>query len=378
MKKKSLLAIGLCVVLTLALASAAVWANDTTYDPASTTIEQTRPFNQSFDLKITSPTQLAKNSTLPSTSNPLITDILITSTSAPDGVLKAAAESLISANPTFLTFTALGQQQKVTITADVSAATVPGPYAYNIVSQRRVVGQDTVQGWGNGAATLTVVVSAPTTEADTTPPSVTISKPTADQSFTFCTGGTPVDIAFNAQDAESVISAVSADVNANAVALSITGLNTNSVDATGTYTANSIGAYTVNAHATSEGGPGDASANFSVNYNLSWLPPLSLGKTNKGGSTVPIKFTARDCNGAFVHDGSVKVVVYEVTAGGDLEALTGFFGQGAAYVRIDDVAGQYIINFQTSSGTHNYRADVFFNDFAGNPFKQGSKTFSVR
>jgi hypothetical protein len=197
--------------------------------------------------------------------------------------------------------------------------------------------------------------------------------------ITLCSGGTPVDIAFEATDAESLISSVSADVNGNAVTLSTSGLNANSVDATGTYTAGAIGSYTVNAHATSEGGEGHASATFSVNYNLMWLPPLSLGKSNqKGGSTVPIKFTTRDCSGAFVHDGSVKVVVYEVTGTGDVEALTGYFGEGADFVRIDDQAGQYIINFQTASGVHTYRAEVYFNDFNGDPFKQGQLTFSVR
>jgi hypothetical protein len=79
-----------------------------------------------------------------------------------------------------------------------------------------------------------------------------------------------------------------------------------------------------------------------------------------------------------VHDESVKVVVFEVTSGGDVQALSGLFGDGASSVRIDDDAGQYIINFQTAAGAHNYRVDVYFNDFNDQLFKQGSKTFSVR
>jgi hypothetical protein len=106
---------------------------------------------------------------------------------------------------------------------------------------------------------------------------------------------------------------------------------------------------------------------------MGWLPPLSLGKTSKGGSDVPVKFTARDCSGLFVHDESVAVVVYEVTTGGDVARLSGVFGDGASFIRIDDVAGQYIINFKTAAGVHNYRADIFFNDFF-----QASKQFSVR
>ena len=61
-----------------------------------------------------------------------------------------------------------------------------------------------------------------------------------------------------------------------------------------------------------------------------------------------------------------------------MQALSGLFGEGATSVRIDDEAGQYIINFQTAAGAHNYRADVYFNDFNNAPYKQGSKTFSVR
>jgi hypothetical protein len=150
-------------------------------------------------------------------------------------------------------------------------------------------------------------------------------------------------------------------------------LGTNNVSATGIFMAGGIGAYTLMASATSEGGTGDATADFTVNYVTGWLPPLSLGKTSKGGSDVPIKFTARDCNNEFVHDESVTVVVYEVTAEGDVARLGGVFGDGASFIRIDDVAGQYIINFKTASGAHNYRVDVLFNDFL-----QASKQFSVR
>jgi hypothetical protein len=371
MKSKGVLIL-LAGLLVLALAGGAAWANDTTYDPTNKTIDQTQPFTENFNITITSPTSVGFSPVN------VTTTIEITVTYKPAGVTDAYALALISATPESLTFTATGQSKTVNIAVNVSATTIPGTYAYNILAKKPT--GPGYSGWGNGTPiALTVVVNEPTTTPDTTPPSVTINKPTENQSFAFCIGGTPVDVAFNAQDADSLISSVSADVNGNAVTLSTTGLNTNSVDATGIYTAAAIGAYTVNAFATSAGGEGHATVTFSVNYNLMWLPPLSLGKTNqKGGSTVPIKFTARDCNGAFVHDDNVKVVVYEVTGTGDVEALTGYFGEGAASVRIDDVAGQYIINFPTASGIHNYRADVYFNDFLGNPFKQGSKTFSVR
>ena len=215
------------------------------------------------------------------------------------------------------------------------------------------------------------------TATDTTPPSVLSISPGARQGFLFCTGGTPVSVELDSQDPDSAISAISAEVNGNAVPLStVTGLGTGSVIASGSFTANSIGAYTLNGHATSLGGTGDAAANFSVDLNI-WLFRLSAQKTDTGESTVPIKFGVRDCKRKFVHDESVKVVVSEITDGGDIEALNGQFGEGPSTVRIDDKWGYYLINFQAAPGAHEYRLDLYFNDYNGNPFKQHSTTFSV-
>jgi hypothetical protein len=368
MKRKSTLVV-LSLALLLVAASRAL-ANSTTYAPDPKTIEQTQPFSTSYVLTITSPSSTT-------VTFDVTTSVDITPTSWPVGSSAAEAAALVSLDTDSITFTAANEGHDVTISVSVSGSNTPGSYSYTIVSHRPTgPGYST---WGNGAGTLNVVVDAPVVGADGTPPSVTITKPTADQSFTFCTGGTPIDVAFNAQDGESAISAVDADVNGNAVVLStVTGLGTGNVDASGTYSATLLGGYTLTARATSLGGTGDATQNFSVNFDIMWLPPLSLGKTSKGGSTVPVKFTARDCSGNFVHDESVKVVVFEVTSGGDVQALSGLFGDGSTSVRIDDEAGQYIINFQTAAGVHNYRVDVYFNDFNGSPYKQGSKTFSVR
>jgi hypothetical protein len=368
-KKKSTLVLLSLAALLLAVASGTAWANDTTYSPDPKTIEQTQPFSTSYVLTITSPSSTT-------VTFDVTTSVDITPTSWPLGSSSAEAAALVSLDTSSITFTAANEGHDVTVSVSVSSSNTPGSYSYTIVSHKptRLGG-----GWGNGSATLNVVVDAPVVGVDTTPPSVTITKPTADQSFTFCTSGTPIDVAFNAQDGESAISAADADVNTMPVLLStLTGIGTGDVDASGTYTANSLGGYTLTARATSLGGTGDATQNFSVNFNLSFLPPLSLGKTAKGGSTVPVKFTARDCNGTFVHDESVKVEVVEVGGGGDPIKLSGLFGEGASSVRIDDEAGQYIINFQTAAGQHNYKVVVYFNDFNNTPFEQGSKTFSVR
>jgi len=249
----------------------------------------------------------------------------------------------------------------------VGAGAVVGDYTYCIQGV-----PPTGLGWGLGEHGLTISVGEPDV-TDTTPPIVSIVEPVDGAAIVYCSGGTPVDIEFEAVDPESAITSVAATVNGASVALDVTGLGTNNVTATGVFTADSIGAYTVVASATSQGGTGDATADFTVNYVIGWLPPLSLGKTSKGGSDVPIKFTARDCSNLFVHDETVTVVVYEVTSEGDVARLSGVFGEGAWSIRIDDVAGQYIINFKTAASAHNYRADVLFNGFL-----QASKQFSVR
>lgn len=367
----------LSLALLLAVASGTAWANDTTYSPSTKTIEGTKAFTDTYVLTITSPTSLGG----PPPGNPIpsagvTVQLEITVIDFPSGSSEAEALSFISLDPTSLHFTALNQGQTVDVDVNVGSSATPGDYVYNILA-KKPTGQTGIGGWGNGAgATLNLTVNEPV-ETDTTPPSVTITSPTSNQAFAFCQAGTAVPIAFDATDAESVITGMAADVNGDGVSLTTSGIGTNSASATGTYNATSIGSYTLTASAQSAGGIGDATSVFTVNYNLSWLPPLSLGKTAKGGSTIPVKFTVRDCDGNFIHDESVKVVVYEVS-NGQVEAFSGLFGEGASSVRIDDLTGQYIINFQTESGIHMYRVDVFFSDSNGDPFKQGEKSFAVR
>jgi hypothetical protein len=269
----------------------------------------------------------------------------VQSTSAPLGVSAAQAEALISFNPTNHEYHALSQTKDFLVKVTIGSATVPGDYSFTIQ------GDPTPQpnGWGISSHTLSFTVSIPT-ETDTTPPTVVIAD--IGSPITFCSGGTPVAFTFTASDAESVITDVSVKVNGSPVPATISGLGTNNVSGSGSYTAAGIGLYTLMVSATSDGGSGDATEEFRVKYNVSWLPPISLGKTAKGGSTVPVKFTVRDCNNAFVHDESIQVNVWEVTSTGNVTKLSGVFGDGADAVRIDDISAQYIINFQTEPGIH--------------------------
>lgn len=107
--------------------------------------------------------------------------------------------------------------------------------------------------------------------------------------------------------------------------------------------------------------------NVSVNYAMSWLPPLSLGKVISGA--LPIKFAARDCTGAFVADDRVSVEVSE----GSVRRFVATFGEGSEAVRIDEVKGEYITNFNPASGVHNYTVKVLFGGL-----EQASKDFTTK
>jgi hypothetical protein len=312
----------------------------------------------------------------------------------PDGADALAAIGWLSVSANTWNCTALSEEKTIAVGLSVPAGAVPGDYVFSIVGT-----PPTGLGWGVGGHSLTVsVAEAPVLDTfvlDVTAPTVNITKPTAAAAFTFCLGGTPVDVAFDATESESPITALTATIGATPLTLTTAGLGTTAASATATPSIGLVGSYTLtatadNTRALPPGNPdnlsahltGSATVDFTVNYDMSncWLPPLSLGKVSKGGSTIPIKFTARDCNGLFVNDPSVQVkvneIVYDAVLGNqDVLKTSASFGTGSTAVRIDQTdafTGQYIANFQTAAGAHKYRVDVFFNSF-----KQASKEFSV-
>ena len=335
--------------------------------PADKTIAGVKPFTDSYTVTITSPDCL--NSTgldaLAGTGIDLTVGLVGTPT-FPAGSSEAEALGLLSFVPTSLHFTALSQDQMFDVNVAATAATTPGDYTYLIGGTGGVSGY----GWGVNAGMLTVSVSEPSV-TDTTPPVLTIASPsTCPATYTF---GASVPIEVNAVDAESVITAMSATINGDAFGTT-SGLGTNSASVTGTLTPSTIGTYPLAASATSAGGTGTAGpCDIVVNYNFNWLPPISLGKISKGGSTMPIKFTISDADGNFVTDTSVEVVVKE----GATTRMAAFYGTGASNVRISETDMQYIVNFQTASGVHTYDVFVYFAGVGGQVL-QGSISFTTR
>jgi hypothetical protein len=326
------------------------------------TISGTLPVADSYVLTVTSPDRINRSGSFPQE-----VGLTVSAADYPLGSSEAQALALVSLGQSSLTYTALSEQKTVTVSVSASSSTVPGDYAF-LIRADPAAGI----GWGAGDGhTLVVSVAAPTL-VDITPPNVQILEPTPGQEFLFCSAGTPVSLTVNASDAETFVTNVYASVNNSPVTLS-SFTPANSVTVSGTFSAADIGSYTVKAWATNTvpltSDPDAAKVTIAVNYALSFLPPLSLGKTAKGGSTMPIKFTVRDCVGAFVQDTRVTVEVWE----GATRRFTATLGDSSTSVRIDAEAEQYITNFQTAAGTHDYTVRVLFNGIV-----QGTRPFSTR
>jgi hypothetical protein len=352
----------------LALAHSAIAAPDSVA-PADQTISGTKPYTDSYTVTVTSPSMLNNAGDTQLANGGINLTVSATPLTWPSGSSSTQAAGLLSGPGVppalaVLNFTAVSQDRSFLLTVTTTAGTIPGDYTYDIGGA-----SPGGYGWGVTTAMLTVQVAEPTV-SDTTPPAVTFASPaTCPATYTF---GQSVSININAVEDMSPITAFTATINGDAFG-SATGIGTQSANINGTFTPSMIGTYTVAASATSVGGTGNASCDLNVNYDLTWLPPISLGKTSKGGSTMPIKFAIRDASGEFVTDDSVHVIVKE----GATEVFSAFFGEGASNVRISETDEQYIVNFQTASGVHNYDVLAYF-DGVGGEVLQGTKTFSTR
>lgn len=102
------------------------------------------------------------------------------------------------------------------------------------------------------------------------------------------------------------------------------------------------------------------------------LPPItSLQEFElQEGATLPFKFTAADCSGAFYEDAGIKIRVINQSLGIDLTYNAS--GQGSEFITIDLLNEQYVLNIHTgqlnmSVGT--YDIDVMFSN--GLSYKTG-------
>jgi hypothetical protein len=291
----------------------------------------------------------------------------------------------------------------------------------------------------------TSVTSTFTVTAQTPAASVTISKPTSGAVFQIkpCCGDVlSIPFAFTAKAAGSgTISTLSATLNGATVSVKGSGLGTATATGTGTLRVSAAGTYTLAATAISGGVSTVSKAFFTVQEtvpSLVWLPPLSLGKVQNGGSTLPIKFQLQfadtgdnddnhcnrdddddddghgscggrqngndcdhhgDCSGhdndddhqgncddddddCTIKDTSVKIAIYEVLANGGSSTVQVFSYGGSPNppTYSIDGDGQYQLNFPTAKqGAHRYHIDVYrFPAGSTTPQLLGTKEFTTR
>ena len=363
MRTTTRIAASLALLVTFVAVGAAQSPNgndSVDYAPKTKNLAGTLPFDRTYTLDITSPSSLNDKGER-ALADGITADLRVIVEDFPAASSEAAAASLVTLDDQFMVFTALAQTHQTTVRLHVTTSTIPGDYVFTIQAN----GPSGI-GWGNAGHTLTVTVSEPVV-SDTTPPAVVITSPTDGQAFTFCSGGTVIPVTVSATDPESNVTAVGANASNVPFAMSFPGPS-NNVVATGNFTAPGIGSYSLQAWAQSAGGTGQSGVvNIAVNYAMSWLPPLSLGKVISGA--VAIKFSARDCTGTFVADNRVSVEVWE---GAERKSVA-TYGDGSGAVRIDEVQGQYIANFSPASGVHTYTVKVLFGGF-----EQATKTFTTK
>jgi hypothetical protein len=193
-----------------------------------------------------------------------------------------------------------------------------------------VTATDAAGNVGTGSMSLTVV--------DTTPPTLTVPP----------TIHVPLNTTSSAAAVQAFLAAASA---------------TDTVDTKVTISyqvpaLNSVGPKTVLFTATDDAGNmTTASSTIQVDYVFGgFLPPVSLGKQFKLGSTVPVKFQLTDSNGALVTTAVAKLQLQKLSGNeGPIDADATNHHHGDLF-RFDD--GQYIFNLNSKhlqSGTYQIR-----------------------
>jgi hypothetical protein len=130
--------------------------------------------------------------------------------------------------------------------------------------------------------------------------------------------------------------------------------------------------------------------------NVVWLPPLSLGKVQQGGFTVPIKFQlqcscssdnkknknddSEDVEGEATKDISVTIAISEVLANGSFSTAQLFsYGKNPnpPTYAIED-GNTYHLNFPTARGVHRYHIEIYrFPSGSTTPQLLGTKEFTT-
>lgn len=305
-----------------------------------------------------------------------------TLTAAQLGALKGA----FSFAPSGFTLNNPGSGNRAVWLTFTNTSTVPvGKYDVTLD-----VTPETGVGVGAAQTTFTLTVTEPAA-VDTLSPEVTIGSPSAASKL--CVHGN-LAVSFTANDpveggAGTGITALRAAV-ASVGGLVETDLTDSlsisptltvdagiDVTATGNFTVDGVGAFTLTAEADDGAShTGEAASSYTVALNVNALPPMSVaGRQFKVGSTLPIKWVFTDCEGKPLPPYESVRILVKAPDGSETEYVA---GGGASNIRWElDSAGnavQYIANYAIPVvGT--YKVDVSVDDVDGNPAKQGEVSF---
>lgn len=330
----------------------------------------------SFNVNMTSPTCLNSYSTFPGTLD-VSADVTLDASTCPDGSSGATATCTLVAPAASIAnnpqpYSAFGQTQTFIVNLDATGAT-RGYYTFHVHANANDGNNSLLSGYGwgyGGGSEVTVTVNQPQpTCLASDALNVSFSQPDGGN-VNFCNGGTSIPVSISALDTSNLITSLAATVNGADITsgLSVSGLNTTSVTATGSYTAGPVGAYKFNATAKTACTTGSADVTVDLVYAITdLLPPLGNGAKPKAGNAAPIKFIPMDCSGAAVpYDSSVHIKVYQ---GGTLlqdSTPTGCTGTscgagGNTTVQYDATSGQYSTIFQTGNTSGiTYTVQVWF------------------
>lgn len=263
------------------------------YYPQTENVEGDQPLYYTYELEITSPSNLAPGTEVS------ITPVLFV-IRAPEGVSDAAALSHVSMSPSTLVFTGPSQKVYTTVISDFPVGSVAGEYAFGIRTP----------GWGVTATDTFGFINAkvfPPRQRDV--PSITLNTPADGTIYTWTAGGPPVTVPvqFSATaPVSSPITSVDADISGTAVNLtSVTGLGTGAAEAGGPFYISAPGVYTVTARATNDVGTSTDSAEITVNV-VAPPPTVAIAQPANGASftvttgetlTVPFVFSGTSVYG---------------------------------------------------------------------------------
>ena len=291
--------LGLLVTAALMAMPSATRADDRSptvlYDHPVVLVEGDAPILNSYQLGITSPTNISG----PTTITPLVTVL-----SAPDGVSTALALSYVTLNPTPLLFSGPGVTVTTTVTSNIPLTATAGDYQYKI----------STPGWPAGTLDPFAQINMKLTVSQVPQrPSVVINTPTNPSTYNYTLNGPAVSIPLqftSTAPSYAPVTSVGADISGLNVPVTSTGLGTGNVVSNGTISLSVPGIYTVTAHANNINGTSSTTSEVTIKLvapppTVAIVNPLanSTYSYTAGGPalSVPYTFTALSAFGGITN-----------------------------------------------------------------------------